>query len=80
MFVTRTIRALTLLARDARVPKPLRWIAGLALLPIPGPVDEVVLLLIAPVFATFYRSPMREAWHHADSSADQPLEAAGLRE
>ena len=69
-----------LLARDTRIPKPLRWIAGLALLPIPGPVDEVVLLLIAPAFLTFYRSPMREAWHEADGSADQPLAAAGLRE
>jgi hypothetical protein len=59
-----------LLARDARIPKPLRWIAGVALLPIPGPVDEVLLLLIAPVFVTFYRWPMREAWQQADSSAD----------
>jgi hypothetical protein len=63
-FAARTIRALKLLAR--RIPKPLRWIAGLALLPIPGPVDEVVLLLIAPLMFAFYRAPMREAWQRAD--------------
>lgn len=51
-----------LLARDGRIPKPLRWVAGLALLPIPGPVDEVILLLIAPILFGFYREPMREAW------------------
>jgi hypothetical protein len=40
-FAARTIRAMKVLARDQRIPKPLRWITGLALLPIPGPVDEV---------------------------------------
>jgi len=54
-----------LLARDRRIPKPLRWIAGLALLPIPGPVDEVILLLIAPILFVFYREPMREAWRRS---------------
>ena len=61
-FVTRTIRAMKALARDSRIPKPLRWTAGLALLPIPGPFDEVVLILIAPILFVFYREPMREAW------------------
>jgi hypothetical protein len=53
------------LARDSRVPKPLRWIAAIGLLPIPGPVDEAVLLLIAPIFMIFYREPMRDAWGQA---------------
>jgi hypothetical protein len=53
------------LARDRRIPKPLRWIAGLALLPIPGPVDEVILLLLAPILFVFYREPMREAWRRS---------------
>ena len=47
------------------MPKPLRWIAGIGLLPMPGPVDEVLLLLVAPVFVVFYREPMRDAWHEA---------------
>jgi hypothetical protein len=54
-----------LIARDTRVPRPFRWIAAIGLLPIPGPVDEAVLLLIAPIFAVFYREPMRDAWHRA---------------
>lgn len=61
------IKAIALLARDARIPKPLRWIAAVGLLPIPGPVDEVVLLLIAPAFVLFYREPMRDAWQRARS-------------
>lgn len=64
-FVPRTLRATKLLARDARIPKPLRWIAAIGLLPIPGPFDEALLLLIAPIFMTFYRRPMREAWEQA---------------
>ena len=56
-----------LLARDARVPRPLRLLAAIALLPIPGPFDEAVLVLIAPIFLVFYRRPMRDAWRYAAS-------------
>ena len=66
-FVARTLRAVRVLARDERIPKPLRWLAGLGLLPIPGPFDEAVLLAVAPIFALFYRQPMREAWARAES-------------
>jgi hypothetical protein len=52
-------------ARDPRIPRPLRWLAALALLPIPGPFDEAVLLVVAPIFFAFYRGPMREAWRRA---------------
>ena len=53
-------------ARDTRIPRPLRWLAAIGLLPIPGPFDEaLLLLLIAPVFLIFYRGPMREAWEAA---------------
>jgi hypothetical protein len=61
-FIARLIGAVRLLARDERIPKPMRWVAGVALLPIPGPVDEVVLVLVAPLFATLYRESMRDAW------------------
>jgi hypothetical protein len=64
-FVARTIRAVRLLAIDDRLPRPLRWIAAIGLLPIPGPVDEAILLLIAPIFVAFYREPMRDAWQRA---------------
>ena len=58
----RTVRAVALLARDARIPRPLRAIAAVGLLPLPGPLDEVTLILVAPVFLIFYRDPMRDAW------------------
>jgi hypothetical protein len=64
-FVLRVIAAVRLIARDTRVPRPLRWIAAIGLMPIPGPVDEALLLLIAPVFALFYRESMRDAWRQA---------------
>ncbi|MEK6228154.1 MAG: hypothetical protein AABM31_02350 [Actinomycetota bacterium] len=64
-FTTRTIRATGALSRDRRIPRPLRWLAGLGLLPIPGPFDEAILLFIAPLFLIFYRQPMRDAWRSA---------------
>jgi hypothetical protein len=39
----RTIHAVKLLARDGRIPRPLRWRAGLGLLAVPEPFDEAVL-------------------------------------
>ena len=65
-FVARTIRATALLARDARIPKPLRWVAAIGLMPVPGPFDEALLILIAPIFAVLYRTPMRDAWRQAE--------------
>jgi hypothetical protein len=61
----RLIRATKLIVRDDRIPRPLRWVAGAALLPVPGPVDEAALLLVAPVLLAFYREPMRDAWRRA---------------
>lgn len=75
-FVARTIGATKLLARDTRVPRMLRWVAAIGLLPIPGPVDEALLLLIAPIVFAFYRRPMHEAWEQArrvDVEADAKL-------
>jgi hypothetical protein len=65
VFLTRAIRAVRLLARDRRIPRPLRWVAGLALLPVPGPFDEAVLLLVAVPLLAFYRRPLRDAWQLA---------------
>lgn len=63
-FLLRLIRTMRALARDDRIPRPLRWIAGIALLPIPGPADEILLVLLAPMFL-LYRKPLREAWQGA---------------
>jgi hypothetical protein len=54
-----------MLVRDRRIPRPLRWMGGIALLPIPGPADEAILLVLAPVMLAFYREPMKEAWREA---------------
>ena len=62
--VGRTVRAVRLAATDQRIPRPLR-LAALGLLPIPGPVDEAVLLLVAIPLGLFYRRPLREAWERA---------------
>jgi hypothetical protein len=64
-FLKRTIRAVRLAAVDRRIPKPLRWLAALGLAPIPGPFDEVLLLLVAIPLVLFYREPLAEAWRRS---------------
>ena len=64
-FILRTIRAVRLLARDEKIPRPLRWLAVVGLLPVPGPFDEAVLLLVGGLLWAFYRDRMREAWRAA---------------
>jgi hypothetical protein len=66
-FTARTIYAAKLLARDESIPKPLRWIVLIGLLPIPGPFDEALLLLAAPLLLIFAREPMRDAWRRAET-------------
>jgi hypothetical protein len=51
------------------VPRPLQGLVAFGLLPIPGPVDEVVLVLVAVVLWLFYREPLVEAWRRADAHA-----------
>ena len=61
----RVIEAVKILARDGRIPKPLRGLVAFGVLPIPGPVDEVVLLVVGPILWAFYRDRFREAWSQA---------------
>lgn len=63
-WVLRLVRAMKIAAGDERIPRPLRLLAGIGLLPIPGPFDEVLLVLLAPMFL-LYRGPLREAWRDA---------------
>jgi hypothetical protein len=69
-FVGHVLRAVRILARDGRLPRTLRILVVLGALPIPGPVDEAVLLLSGGLVYAFYREPMREAWRRARLGAD----------
>jgi hypothetical protein len=64
-FFRQLLPAVRIAARDERIPRPLRGLAAVGLLPIPGPFDEAILLAIAIPLALFYRGPLREAWHAA---------------
>jgi hypothetical protein len=65
VFVARTILAVKILARDGRIPRPLRAAAAVGLLPIPGPLDEAVLLAVGALLWLFYRERLGEAWQRA---------------
>ena len=64
-FLRRTLAAVRIAATDKRIPRPLRWLAGIGLLPIPGPFDEFLLIVVAVPLALFYRRPLAEAWAKA---------------
>jgi hypothetical protein len=70
-FFRHALRAVRIAATDKRIPRPLRWLAALGLLPIPGPFDEALLIVVAVPLAVFYRRPLAEAWARA-GDADQP--------
>jgi hypothetical protein len=64
-FLRRTVRAVAIVIRDRRIPRPIRWGAALGLLPVPGPFDELVLILVAGVLWLFYRDRLMDAWTRA---------------
>jgi hypothetical protein len=68
-FFRRLICAVRYAATDSRIPRPLRWLVALGLLPVPGPFDEAVLLLAAIPLGLFYREPLADAWRR---SGDEP--------
>ncbi len=60
--VKRLARAVRLLARDGKLPRWLRGLAAVGLAPLPGPFDEVVLLVVAAILWLGYRERLRAAW------------------
>jgi hypothetical protein len=68
IFVGRAVRAVRQLARDGRIPRSLKLLVVLGLLPVPGPFDEFVLLLAAAVLFVFYRAEMIEAGRRSGGS------------
>ena len=69
-FFARTLRAVRLAATDKRIPRWLRGLVALGLLPVPGPFDEAVLLVALVPLLLFYRGPLADAWKRADALAD----------
>jgi hypothetical protein len=63
--IGRALRTVKLLARDHAIPRPLRWLAAIGLLPVPGPFDEALLLLVALLLLLFYRDRFVLAWQRA---------------
>jgi hypothetical protein len=59
------MRAVQALMRDGGLPRWLRGLAAVGLAPIPGPFDEVVLLLVAAILWLGYRDRLRAAWRDA---------------
>lgn len=68
------MKAVRILARDGKIPRPLRWLAVIGLLPIPGPFDEGILLVVAALLFVFYPHRTRAAWRAA---AAQPSQKGG---
>jgi hypothetical protein len=60
--IRRLVRAVRSVLRDGGIPRPLRWLAAVGLAPIPGPFDEIVLVLVAVILFVFYRGRLRKAW------------------
>ena len=69
----RTVRAVRIVIGHGGIPRPIRWLAAVGLMPIPGPFDEAVLLLVALILFLFYRQELRQAWREAATpSGDRP--------
>jgi hypothetical protein len=64
------LRAVRILARDGGLPRWLRGLAAFGLAPIPGPFDEVVLLLVAAILWVGYRERLRAAWRASVSEPE----------
>ena len=61
----RLVRGVRILARDGRIPRPLRGLAAFGLLPLPGPIDEAALAIVGAVLWLWYRDRLRAAWLEA---------------
>jgi hypothetical protein len=67
-LVSRLIRTVKLIATDGRIPRPLRLLVAIGLVPVPGPFDEAILLAAAVPLLIFYRPLMRDAWRQTDET------------
>jgi hypothetical protein len=58
----RLARAVRIVIRDGSLPRWLRGLAVFGLAPLPGPLDEAVLLSVAVILWLGYRQRLRAAW------------------
>ena len=64
-FMRHVVRAVRLLARDDGLPRWLRGLAAVGLAPLPGPFDELVLLVVAAILWLGYPDRLRAAWQRS---------------
>jgi hypothetical protein len=62
LMVRHLVRAAKVLARDAGVPRWLRWLFVFGLLPIPLFVDELTLVVASAILFVFHRRRVVQAW------------------
>ncbi|HZT53040.1 MAG TPA: hypothetical protein VE995_01515 [Gaiellaceae bacterium] len=74
-LLPRALRAARIAATDQRIPRPLRLALVLGALPIPGPLDEALLLLAAVPLLVCYRGPLADAWRRAQDARTAPARA-----
>jgi hypothetical protein len=67
-LVRRTVYAVRILVRDGELPHWLRGLAVLGVAPVPGPFDELVLLIVAAILWIGYRERLRAAWRAAGAA------------
>lgn len=60
--LVRPLRAAKLVARDPRVPRWLKLLALLGALPVPGPFDELVLVVVLVLLLARHRDHVMEVW------------------
>jgi hypothetical protein len=63
--IKRTARAIRALFRDDGLPRWLRGLAAFGVAPVPGPFDEVALVVVGAILWVGYRERLRAAWREA---------------
>jgi hypothetical protein len=68
--VRRLLRLLKLLARDPRVPRPVRGLILIGLLPVPGPLDEAVLIGAVAVLLLVRPGLLQTLWRESAATGE----------